>query len=90
MSQPWDCDKQGLPHQFLLPDERGISKCAMCGQLRLTRREQPVEFGLSAISANPDQWDRWRAAADKAGLSLSAWIREAADRAAEDRRDTDL
>jgi len=34
------------------------------------------------IRATAEEWDRWRRAAGRAGETLSAWIRAAADRAA--------
>jgi hypothetical protein len=35
------------------------------------------------LSASPEQWARWQAAATERGLTLSAWLRLAADRQAE-------
>ena len=32
----------------------------------------------------PSQWERWKAAADAAGKSLSQWLRDLADKAAAD------
>lgn len=35
------------------------------------------------LSASPEQWARWEAAARERNLTLSAWLRLAADRQAE-------
>jgi hypothetical protein len=35
------------------------------------------------LSATAEQWARWQAAATERGLTLSAWLRLAADRQAE-------
>lgn len=34
------------------------------------------------IRVGEKQWERWRRAADKAGVSLNQWIRDALDKAA--------
>lgn len=42
---------------------------------------EPTE--ARSISATPAQWNRWKRAARKAGTTLSAWVRRAADKEAD-------
>ncbi len=45
---------------------------------------KPVDdpFLSRSLAVRATQWERWRAAADAAGLSLSEWIRHVCDSAA--------